>query len=110
MAREQITVDTRSGMNGIAQDIAYMLRDENTDLAAAKVLAELIEAAQFELGLAVRTAVREGASWQDVGDAIGVTKQAAHKRFSLGTLDRVTSDGKYVDARTTRHAGQPSGS
>lgn len=46
----------------------------------AKALGEL-QAAQDKLRNRVRQAVAAGASWADVGDALGVTRQAAWERF-----------------------------
>jgi hypothetical protein len=39
-------------------------------------------AASIGVRNAVRDAVNLGASWQDVGLALGITRQAAHKRFA----------------------------
>ena len=38
---------------------------------------------------AVTLAREQGASWKDIGDALGVSPQAAHQRFKV----RVVSDG-----------------
>ena len=46
----------------------------------AKALGEL-RAAQDKLRNRVRQAVAAGASWADVGEALGVTRQAAWERF-----------------------------
>lgn len=47
-------------------------------LAEARQLQENMEAALLE---GVRDARRYGASWTDVGDALGVSRQAAQQRF-----------------------------
>lgn len=44
--------------------------------AALRRLAELLEAAQ------VRNARRAGWSWQDIATALGVSKQAVHKKHA----------------------------
>lgn len=82
MTSDTITVDTRSGMSGIISDIAYRLRTDDSELALLAVLGELAKAVEFELSLSARTSVREGATWQEVGDSLGISRQAAHKRFS----------------------------
>jgi len=48
--------------------------------------ADQISAAAERLSRAEVMAARdtEGASWQDVGDAFGITRQSAHERFRTG--------------------------
>jgi hypothetical protein len=64
------------------------VRDQRGPLSAETVLAELraqgIVARAAAIGVrdAVRDAINLGASWQDVGTALGITRQAAHKRFA----------------------------
>jgi hypothetical protein len=64
------------------------VRDERGPLSAETVLAELraqgIVARAASIGVkdAVRDAINLGASWHDVGVALGITRQAAHKRFA----------------------------
>jgi hypothetical protein len=64
------------------------VRDQRGPLSARTVLTELqaqgIVARVAAIGVkdAVRDAVNLGASWQDVGTALGITRQAAHKRFA----------------------------
>ncbi len=36
---------------------------------------------------AVRLARKQRATWQQIGDALGVSAQAAHERFTKGKLD-----------------------
>ncbi len=42
----------------------------------ARALTERLELAQVEAGL------RAGMSWQDVADALGVSRQAVHKKYA----------------------------
>ncbi|MGZ4691681.1 MAG: Clp protease N-terminal domain-containing protein [Acidimicrobiia bacterium] len=61
--------------------------------AASKVASELEEAADAVLTHFVDQARRNGRSWSEISGALGVTKQAAHKRFSFATpttLERFT--------------------
>src|ERR1019366_10258269 len=64
------------------------VRDQRGPLSAETVLAELraqgIVARVAAIGVkdAVRDAINLGASWNDVGVALGITRQAAHKRFA----------------------------
>lgn len=51
-------------------------------LRATATMRRGIDALQTEL---VATARSEGASWAAIGDALGVTTQAAHQRFSAKT-------------------------
>ena len=55
------TSDPRSGLRAVA---------------SLRVLADTLELAQVE------AALREGMSWQDIATALGVTRQAAHKKYS----------------------------
>lgn len=48
-------------------------------LAAVVALRRLAERLEFA---AVEEAVRQGWSWSDVAEALGVTRQAAHKRHA----------------------------
>lgn len=48
-------------------------------------LQEFLEVRRFfdeQFARAVKAQVENGHSWQDVGDALGISKQAAFKRFS----------------------------
>ena len=46
----------------------------------AKAVGKL-EAAKIHLRQQVRKAIHEGASWAEVGEALGVSRQAAWERF-----------------------------
>jgi hypothetical protein len=60
--------------------------------AASRTVAELEEVSDATLAHFVDQCRRTGRSWSDISKALGVTKQAAHKRFSLATttLERFT--------------------
>jgi len=45
-------------------------------VATLRVLADTLELRQVE------AALRSGMNWQDIADALGVTRQAAHKKHS----------------------------
>lgn len=45
-------------------------------IASLRALADSLELAQVEAGL------RAGMSWQDVADALGVSRQAVHKKYA----------------------------
>lgn len=51
-------------------------------LQAVSAAAELAERIDWALLSLVGEARGRGASWQEVAEALGVTKQAAHKRFA----------------------------
>jgi hypothetical protein len=53
--------------------------DPEAALAAVVALRRLAD--RLELA-AVDVAIEQGWSWSDVADALGVTRQAAHKRFA----------------------------
>jgi len=60
--------------------------------AASRSVAELEEVADAALSYFVDQCRRRGRSWSEISKALGVTKQAAHKRFSYtpATLERFT--------------------
>jgi hypothetical protein len=73
--------------------------DQLTDAAlAADHLGEL---ADHLVGHFVDQARRSGASWTDIGRSMGVTKQAARKRFNPKDLGEVTLDANEGFARFT---------
>lgn len=60
-------------------DIAADTRDPRTGLravASLRALADRLELAQVE------AALRAGLSWSEVADALGVTRQAVHKKYA----------------------------
>lgn len=59
--------------------IAADTRDPRTGLRAVsslRVLADTLELRQVE------AALRAGHTWRDIADALGVTRQAVHKKYS----------------------------
>src|SRR5689334_13594593 len=58
----------------------------------------------------VHAARAEGASWSQIGDALGVTKQAAQQRRADGQFEQYTPRARHIvvlaqdRARTLRHA------
>jgi hypothetical protein len=72
MARDANDLD---GVDGIAA--AVDSDDPATGLRAAVALRRLAEQVEAEQVIRAR---RDGWSWEQVGDALGVSKQAAHKK------------------------------
>jgi len=78
---------------------------------ASSTVAQLEEVGDAVLGHFVDRCRRNGHSWTEISGALGVTKQAAHKRFSFSapTLERFTErarravDAAAVAARELRH-------
>ncbi len=54
---------------------------DDPDAALASVIALRRAADRLEVS-AVRAALEQGWSWADIAEALGVTKQAAHKRLA----------------------------
>lgn len=52
-------------------------------VASLRVLADTLELRQVE------AALRDGMSWQSIADALGVTRQAVHKKYSRRIDQRI---------------------
>ena len=65
---------------------------------ASSAMAELAETADAVLGHFVDQCRRRGHSWTEISGALGVSKQAAHKRFSAGSpsFERFTPRARHV--------------
>jgi hypothetical protein len=76
------TVPTSVRLDDLIDAIRKVHDDELEQLTSAVVAADhLGELADHLIGHFVDQARRSGASWTDIGKAMGVTKQAARKRF-----------------------------
>ncbi len=62
-------------------DIRDLPKPVDTELALAAVVAMRRAADRLELA-AVQCAIDKGWTWVDIADALGVTKQAVHKRYA----------------------------
>lgn len=60
-------------------DLAADTRDPRAGLRAVTSLRALIERLEFAQ---VEAGLRAGMSWQDVADALGVSRQAVHKKYA----------------------------
>jgi hypothetical protein len=65
---------------------------------ASRTVADLEQASDALLGHYVDQCRRQGHSWSDISRALGVSKQAVHKRFSPGppTFERFTDRARVV--------------
>lgn len=91
-----------SPLNISLDDLITRLDD---DLPGSTVLAKITEAQSRAGTLAalgdqlvghyVAQAKEDGASWSEIGDAIGVSKQAAQQRHSLGAFQRFTDLARH---------------
>ena len=71
---------------------------------ASSTVAQLQDVADAVLGHFVDRCRRQGHSWTEISSALGVSKQAAHKRFSYNapTLERFTPRARNaIDAAST---------
>jgi hypothetical protein len=97
-------------------DLIEFVRDEHPGatplelLSAAVLVSENVgEVADHLIGHFVDQARRAGASWTGIGQSMGVTKQAAQKRFVPGELDdaslaRFTDRAKVVLLKASNEA------
>ena len=76
---------TRRNIERAVADLARELSDADDGHLDRAVLAMGLAAAAEQLARAeMDRARRDGATWQDVGDAFGTNRQAAHERFREG--------------------------
>lgn len=59
--------------------------DPDRPLPRIRDLTELVRAIERELNAEVRRARVDGSSWQAIALALGVTRQAAHKKYGRNT-------------------------
>ena len=73
---------------------------------ASKTVADLEQTSDALLGHFVDQCRRSGRSWSEISGALGVSKQAAHKRFSLDTpnFERFTDRARNVLAQSEEEA------
>ncbi len=73
---------------------------------ASKIVADLEETSDALLGHFVDQCRRSGRSWSEISGALGVSKQAAHKRFSLDApnFERFTDRARNVLAQSEAEA------
>jgi len=73
---------------------------------ASKTVADLEQVTDALLGHFVDQCRRSGRSWSEISVALGVSKQAAHKRFSFGapTTERFTDRARAVFDRSVEEA------
>jgi hypothetical protein len=84
----QPTVPTSVRLDDLIGAIRAADADELDQLSSAVAAADhLGDLADHLIGHFVDQARRSGASWTDIGRAMGVTKQAARKRFIPGEVD-----------------------
>ncbi|MEU4446845.1 Clp protease N-terminal domain-containing protein [Actinosynnema sp. NPDC050801] len=97
-------------------DLIVTVASEHPDVlrrltAAVELSAQLDELGDHLIGHFVDEARRAGASWTDIGESIGVTKQAAQKRFVpkespdlKPSFDRYTDRARRVIVLARHHA------
>ena len=67
---------------------------------------ELVHTADSLLGVFVDRARQRGRSWADIGQALGVSKQAAHERFVGPDLTRFTARARAAVVLASEEAGR----
>lgn len=87
MADRTFEINFRYDLDHWLSDLALVYADhlhggeahDATDLDALSALASMSKVIEDQIG---RMARNTDATWQQIGDALGVSRQAAHKRFS----------------------------
>lgn len=93
-------------MSPLNLSLGELITKLNDDLPDAEVLAKISEAQLRShtltalgdqlVGHFVSLARQEGASWSEIGDAIGVSKQAAQQRHSPQVFERFTNLARHA--------------
>src|SRR5215469_3135776 len=80
------------------QDLIDTVRQDTTSddaldqlVTAAATVAQIEDTSDALLGHFVDRCRREGRSWSEISTALGVTKQAVHKRFATSVADQITA-------------------
>src|SRR5580698_10552180 len=78
------------------QDLIEVVQQDTTTgnaldllVTAATTVAQIEDTSDALLGYFVDRCRREGRSWSEISAALGVTKQAVHKRFAASVSDRI---------------------
>ncbi len=106
-------------MTPLNVNLTHLIEQLDHDLPGADALAKVTEAQQRARGLSaigdqlidhfVTKARNEGTPWSQIGDALGVSKQAAQQRWLPGTFQRFTDKARHAvvlaegRARELRH-------
>lgn len=82
--KRSFTVELRYGIDMALDDLSDVFADhiangDATDLDVLRVLAKMTDVIESKIGHMARNC---DATWQQIGDALGISRQAAHKRFS----------------------------
>ena len=78
-----------------ASQLAAVASDTSTPtqglraVAALRVLVETLELRQVE------QALKSGESWSSIGAALGVTRQAVHKKYAQRMSNTITTQGEH---------------
>jgi hypothetical protein len=62
-------------------EMTYIARTADSPLAAMKSMSRMKELLDAYLEAAVEEARERGASWSDIGEALGRSRQAVHKQY-----------------------------
>lgn len=84
--------ETPEVVEGVARMIRAVGKRAGEDVDALPLLADLGDVVEQQLCEAAQACIAAGWSWADVGRRMGMTRQAAHQRFS-GTARRPGTNG-----------------
>lgn len=78
---DKVTLDLSLRPAAIINDLAALMADPSDDLDMLYVLGRLAVAVDDNIRMHAHSAAKT-ATWQEIGDALVISRQAAHKRFS----------------------------
>lgn len=88
MTSKPIVLDRRLSIAELIGDLATIVGPDDEFVGRGahagmlSVMSQMAKAVEHETRAYVRHALADGATWQQIGDALGISRQAAHKRFS----------------------------
>jgi hypothetical protein len=78
-----VSVTESAGLSAVPMDTAIQLLDAgHSARSILGVVVQVLDQTDRLEVLAVRRARAEGMTWRQIGDLLGVSAQAAHKRFA----------------------------
>lgn len=104
--RKSVDHTIRHGLRSMLRSVA---RRDDFDVPDLTSLAELRHTVDEAIGDAVANLHDQGHSWATIGEALGVTRQEAHRRYSAAVLDPLRRPCPHCDQPAGVQCASPTG-